>query len=343
MFRRTLGIFGGVLVLALASAGYIQYKERPQIRVSQNWSRFSGIDVGYIGDSLSTGMVRSHRNLTDAIRLIQSTPQNLVIGDFESSSGPVSLFEMMEKKVPLRIINYSRPGSDVFVREVVHEPNAFVRWLLNIPHLKKQVKQLLSRSDFPDLVVVWTGHMEPLDWNDLKRVRDQGELKEFNDSRFAHEKDRDEALRKWIAQKFSSDYEAQMQKILSRAQKENRPFSLVIFALYNWRNLTDITEEIQRMKRSGFQGFTEARERLDPEGSLKLYERLNQDLEKIAEDLTRVNQSKNIHIIFNANMASMKMGVVDIENDGMHPNVSGMKKISEQIARAIQPEIERIH
>lgn len=324
-----------LIVAVVFAAAFIMYAHRRTHEIvpvtSQNWNPYTGIEVAYIGDSLSTDMVRTHNSFIDGMRLITSGRQNAITGISDDPANPVSLFERLQAIAPVKLTNYSRPGAHIYVRELFNDPHRFARWLLNIPSFHDQVDSLLSRQSIPEFVIVWTGHMEPLNWNDFRHAMEDRKFPDITEPF---------ALRKKIVWDFMTHYQAEVRRIVKAASEKSTPTFLILYGLFNWNETNRLSEEIQMRKKSGLPGYTAAKERTHTGEAFELWNQLNTEIEKFAKTLKYEATTAPVRVYFKDEMQFATFTLADIADDGIHPLTSGQRKLSEALYSGLREALE---
>jgi hypothetical protein len=290
---------------------FAKLNTRPHKIATEDFVSGRDLELAFIGDSIATDMVRAYDFLKDAVRLATPSTGDAITGHV-SKENPFGLIDWISVSRPVAITNYSRPGADLITRRFFNEPSKWQRWAVNIPDLQTQVDRFLSSKTHPNHVAIWTGHVDLLYWNSF-----QGALLSMHN---------DDERRQWIVDKFVSEYEVQVMRLIDWAKNEPNP-KLIIFGLLDWKEVTRIAEEIQKLKNDGVKQFALAERRLDPEGQIQLWQNLNQGLRQMA-----LHHS----IIYSPVMEKIELKSGDFEIDGIHPSRSGKQKIASLLSTAFR-------
>ncbi len=307
----------------------------PQIRASSDFDVRQDLRLAVIGDSILTDMIRAHSAPLDAYRLLFPTRQNAITAkSILRSDQPQSLFEYLQKSGPLEITNYSRPGAHLFVRDWADDPPAWQRWILNIPNLKEQINWVLENPPLPDLFVFWTSHMEPLNWNDAKRLRSQNRLPLSATAS-------DDELRALITNEFGRIFKEEILRLHAaiQIQRPSQKTALVVFGLFNWSETNSLNQEIMAAKSQGVPGYEQSEPREDPQGSLKVWTDINQTLRTIVK-MIQTQESDHLRVYFSDQLETAEFELEDVEADGIHPTPQGQAKIAFRLYEGLQPALE---
>lgn len=293
---------------------------------SKNFEPARDLEMAFIGDSLATDIVRTHRFLRDAFRCATPTTLDLVTGR-GSAEHPLGIIDWLSPVRPLRITNYSRPGSDVFSREFLNDPPQWQRWVVRISNFEQLVDSFLEKNENPQLIAVWMGHVDLLYWNTYKGGRDQ---RLYSDFAPLMKPLTDEELADWITNLYRTKFEAQLNRIIHWANTHGKK-SIVVYGLLDWNEVNRLTREIQKIKNTDPIRFLSAEDRVDPQGQLNLWKKMNLALKDLVERLSHDLHAPST-LRYSSAMESIVLTPEDIASDGIHPTSSGKSRLAQEIS-----------
>jgi len=125
-----------------------------------------------------------------------------------------SVYERLERLTPLVAAEYNGAGALVAPSRSEEDLR---KKLVRARNLPGQSQQVLRRTRFPDLIMIWIGHNN-LDWaHDLS----------------AEERAQPEKRLQEIAARFRKNYTETLQTLIDRAKTENHKVAIVVFGLAN--------------------------------------------------------------------------------------------------------------
>jgi lysophospholipase L1-like esterase len=126
-----------------------------------------------------------------------------------------SVYERLDEFTPLVATEYSCDGAKVGPGQT---PEDFSRKLAGVRNLSGQVRQVLRKKRFPDLVMIWIGHNNT-DW-----------VKELSPTEREHPGRRLQE----IARQFGENYTQSIRPLMVRAKSEDHSVALVVFGLADY-------------------------------------------------------------------------------------------------------------
>ena len=243
-----------------------------------------------------------------------------------------SVYERLERFTPLVAAEYN--GAGALVAPPESQENLRKR-LVRARNLPGQVRQVLLRKRFPDLIMIWIGHNN-LDWvHGLPQ----------------EEREHPEKRLQTIAAQFRVNYTESLQSLIDRAKTENHKVAIVVFGLANIGAYLKARRQAEILHaenpklyphfNSGYRSF----ESLKPpyqKNTARLSLMLNAKMRAMVADLNReLNISGHVRIEYSDALTKIDLSHLELLNavDAWHPSVEGHKVLAEAAFNALRPSL----
>jgi len=243
-----------------------------------------------------------------------------------------SVYERLERFTPLVAAEYN--GAGALVAPPESQENLRKR-LVRARNLPGQVRQVLRRKRFPDLIMIWIGHNN-LDWvHGLPQ----------------EEREHPEKRLQTIATQFRVNYTESLQSLIDRAKTENHKAAIVVFGLANIGAYLNARRQAQILHaenpklyphfNSGYRSF----ESLKPpyqKNTARLSLMLNAEMRAMVADLNReLNNSGHVRIEYSDALTKIDLSHLELLNpvDAWHPSVEGHKVVAQAAFNALRPSL----
>ena len=243
-----------------------------------------------------------------------------------------SVYERLERFTPLVAAEYN--GAGALVAPPESQENLRKR-LVRARNLPGQVRQVLRRKRFPDLIMIWIGHNN-LDWvHGLPQ----------------EEREHPEKRLQTIATQFRVNYTESLQSLIDRAKTENHKVAIVVFGLANIGAYLKARRQAEILHaenpklyphfNSGYRTF----ESLKPpyqKNTARLSLMLNAEMRAMVADLNReLNNSGHVRIEYSDALTKIDLSHLELLNavDAWHPSVEGHKVLAEAAFNALRPSL----
>ena len=243
-----------------------------------------------------------------------------------------SVYERLERFTPLVAAEYN--GAGALVAPPESQENLRKR-LVRARNLPGQVRQVLRRKRFPDLIMIWIGHNN-LDWvHGLPQ----------------EEREHPEKRLQTIATQFRVNYAESLQSLIDRAKTENHKVAIVVFGLANIGAYLKARRQAEILHaenpklyphfNSGYRSF----ESLKPpyqKNTARLSLMLNGEIRAMVADLNReINNSGHVRIEYSDALTKIDLSHLELLNavDAWHPSVEGHKVLAEAAFNALRPSL----
>ena len=281
------------------------------------------IRIAVVGDSLSTGFHVS----SPLVMLLQARTRN---GNWvvDNTGKIYSVFERLLGTWPVELCHFAAVSAHVDAPRRRNVTDRLIRTL----HMSHQVDQIISMTDFPELVVCWIGHNN-LDFAAPSASRDN-QTRRLSD----------------LADETVAWYDRHIRRLLSAASERSSPVSVVIFGLIGFENFFMARQEAEEIKirdpsqypylEANYRYFASLRSE-HRHGMIDLANEINVRLERTARQLQKEHGSDGIRVVFSRslhdapiNKAEMLSGV-----DAWHPSELGHRALAESAFPVLYREI----
>lgn len=157
--------------------------------------------------------------------------KNWFLNTDSSPQSIYSVYERLLKFTPLVATEYSCDGAKVGPGQT---PEDFSRKLAGVRNLSGQVRQVLRKKRFPDLVMIWIGHNNT-DW-----------VKELSAAEREHPRRRLQEM----ARQFGENYIQSMRPLIDRAKTEDHRVALVVFGLADYKTFFKCRQRAEVLRAS---------------------------------------------------------------------------------------------
>ena len=243
-----------------------------------------------------------------------------------------SVYERLEHFTPLVATEYNGAGALVAPPQSQEDLR---KRLVRARNLPGQVRQVLRRKRFPDLIMIWIGHNN-LDWvHGLPQ----------------EEREHPEKRLQTIATQFGVNCTESLQSLIDRAKTENHKVAIVVFGLANigaylkGRRQAEILHaenpKLYPHFNSGYRSF----ESLKPpyqKNTARLSLMLNGELRAMVADLNReLNNSGHVRIEYSDALTKIDLSHLELLNavDAWHPSIEGHKVLAQAAFNALRPSL----
>jgi len=254
----------------------------------------------------------------------------------DTDPNPESVFsvnERLERFTPLVATEYNGAGALV---APPRSQEGLRKRLVRARNLPGQVRQVLRRKRFPDLIMIWIGHNN-LDW--VHGLAEEGRR-------------HPEKRLQTIATLFRVDYTKSLQGLIDRAKTENHKVAIVVFGLANIDAYLNARRQAQILHaenpklyphfNSGYRSF----ESLKPpyqKNTARLSLMLNAEMRAMVASLNREpNNSGHVRIEYSNALTKIDLSHLELLNpvDAWHPSVEGHKVLAQAAFNALRPSLE---
>jgi lysophospholipase L1-like esterase len=310
-------------------ADYLEY-ERGKISRTQLVARLP--HMAMIGDSLSRDVY-----ISSAFGTFWRA-QTRRGSDWFLDSGPAptaiySVFQRLEKFTPLVATEYGGVGAMV---DNERDRQDFFRKILRTRNFSGQVKQLLTRERFPDLILIWIGHNN-VDW----AWRCPADELEQPAKRLPR-----------LAERFRSDYARQMRRLIARARREQHRVAIVVYGLVDFESFFKARAIAEALREkdpklypylgSDFKYFISMRPAY--RGNLvRLVHIMNEELRDMVGELNReLEQVPTVQVRYSDALAKVDLSPIEVIHavDGWHPSLRGHNIFAEAAFNGLAPSLE---
>ena len=243
-----------------------------------------------------------------------------------------SVYERLEHFTPLVATEYNGAGALVAPPQSQEDLR---KRLVRARNLPGQVRQVLRRKRFPDLIMIWIGHNN-LDW-----VHGLGE----------EERRHPERRLQAIATKFRVNYTESLQGLIDRAKTENHKAAIVVFGLANIGGYLKARRQAEILHaenpklyphfNSGYRNF-ESLKPLYQKNTARLSLMLNAEMRAMVADLNReLNNSDHVRIEYSNALTKIDLSHLELLNavDAWHPSIEGHKVLAQAAFNALRPSL----
>jgi len=244
-----------------------------------------------------------------------------------------SVYERLERITPLVAAEYNGAGALVAPSRSEEDLRKKLVRARNFPG---QSQQVLRRTRFPDLIMIWIGHNN-LDWvHDLspeERAQPEKRLEE-------------------IAARFRKNYTETLQALIDRAKTENHKVAIVVFGLANIeaylkaRRQAEILHNQNPKLYPHIEDGERTFESLKPpyrQNMARLASMLNGELQAMVGELNRqLQDSTTVRLQYSDGLTKVDLSRLELIHpvDAWHPSEEGHKALAEAGFNAILPSVE---
>ena len=244
-----------------------------------------------------------------------------------------SIYERLERITPLVAAEYNGAGALVAPSRSEEDLRKKLVRARNFPG---QSQQVLRRTRFPDLIMIWIGHNN-LDWaHDLspeQRTQPEKRLQE-------------------IAVRFRKNYTETLQALIDRAKTENHKVAIVVFGLANIEAYLKARRQAENLHNQNPKLFPQIEngertfESLKPpyrQNMARLASMLNVELQAMVGELNRrLQDSATVRLQYSDGLTKVDLSRVELIHpvDAWHPSEEGHKALAEAGFNAILPSVE---
>jgi hypothetical protein len=276
--------------------------------------RIRPVRLAMIGDSLSTGF-----NVSSPAMMLVGTRTckgNWVVDDRGKIN---SLFEQLIKKVPVILDHLAYVSADV------RPPSRrnVADWITGTFHMSHQIERVLKLDQFPEIVLLWTGHNN-LDWAEVVKASDE---------------DNSQLLK--LADSITSCYEAHVQRLVGIAAEQNHSVRVIVFALVNFEGFFRAREEAEAIKQRDpsrypylevdYRYFRSMRPEFRA-GMIELADGINSRLKNlVAKWKEPASNYRNVHVTFSTALHDVNIDKADMLSnlDAWHPSALGHRMLAQ--------------
>jgi lysophospholipase L1-like esterase len=244
-----------------------------------------------------------------------------------------SVYERLERISPLVVAEYN--GAGAMVAPSGSEESLREK-LVRVRNLPGQGEQVLRRSRFPDLIMIWIGHNN-LDWvHDASpgdRAQPENRLRE-------------------IATRFRKNYAGTLQALIDRAKSERHKVAIVVFGLANIEAYLEARRQAEALHAQNPKLYSHVEdgertfESLKPpyrQNMARLASLLNGELQAMVGDLNdQLRGFPAVRLQYSDELTKVDFSRLEMIHpvDAWHPSEEGHKTLAEAAFKAILPSVE---
>ncbi len=312
-------------------ADYLEYKSG-RIRIDELIARLP--HMAMIGDSLSRDLYISSP-LGTLWRACTRHGRNWFLNTDPSPASVYSVFERLERFTPLVASEFCGLGALVDRKQ---DRQPFSRRILRTRNFSGQVRQVLSKKRFPNLILIWIGHNN-VDWAWRCPL---AELKQ------------PEARLQQLEEQFRENYTREMRRLIARAQIESHRVAIAVFGLANFESffkarktaeaLREKNEKLYPYLGSDFKYFISMRP-VYRDHLVRLVAMVNKGLRAMVEELNRDvewQRCPNVHLRYCDGLARADLSRVEVLHavDAWHPSPCGHNLFAEAAFNDLGPSLD---
>jgi lysophospholipase L1-like esterase len=294
-----------------------------QISLETGEAKGPELRVALIGDSLSTDF-HLGRWYGIAYRLWFTSRCNWFNGDTTRTPPIQGVLTRIGARTA--VAAYNRASATASVTQP--RRRTFVDWISNTFHFEHQVDEMVGEA-FPDLVLLWIGHNN-VDWANCASS--------------------DEVKR--IATAFADAYEIQLRRLVGMANDGQRPVTVIVFGLVNFRAFFSAREQAESKHASNRRHFPFAEraygffESMKPEHRqtmIGVADRCNEQLDKLCTGV-QSSARQGVRIVFARAMSQAPINSSSMLHrlDAWHPSQEGHQVLADAAWTAVEPELRRL-
>jgi len=244
-----------------------------------------------------------------------------------------SVYERLERITPLVAAEYNGAGALVAPSRSEEDLRKKLVRARNFPG---QSQQVLRRTRFPDLIIIWIGHNN-LDWvHDLSPEQCAQPEKPLQE----------------IAARFRKNYTETLQALIDRAKTENHKVAIVVFGLANIDAYLKARRQAESLHNQNpklyphIENGERTFESLKPpyrQNMARLASMLNGELQAMVGELNRrLQDSATVRLQYSDGLTKVDLSRVELIHpvDAWHPSEEGHKALAEAGFTAILPSVE---
>jgi lysophospholipase L1-like esterase len=252
----------------------------------------------------------------------------------DSDPNPESIFsvyERLERVTPVVVTEYNGPGALVAPSQSQED---LKERLVRTRNLPGQVRQVLRRKRFPDLIMIWIGHNN-LDW-----------VHGLSEEERRHPEKHLQAM----ATQFRVSYTESLLSLIDRARTENHRVAIVVFGLANIdaylkarRQAAILHAENPRLY-PHFNSGTQHFESMKPpyqKNMARLSMMMNNQLRAMVAVLNRELNNSHVRIDYSDALTKVDFSRLEFINpvDAWHPSMEAHKVLAQAAFNALHPSL----
>jgi lysophospholipase L1-like esterase len=343
--KTTVKVAAGVVavpILATTTTGISWYAqtESSQAETPPGSRGERGPYVALVGDSLSRnfslprpGKFQFYNYLHEMHTEFQN---DAFLDTSEAADSVYSFFERAATLGPLKVENFSTPQARVFQGHAGIGAN--LRQAFGIRNLNEQIDQVLSRSDIPDVLMLWLGH------NDIDWVEKRSPLEIENPTAIFDQIERD----------FFKAYKFELERYRTNADgRSSRSKTVAVYGLINFKSFFKARRKMEAMHQDNpllypsLEMSVEAYNALKPDlswGMIELADRLNAGLKSMVEELNLGRAQSTTEFVYLPALSEVVIDDVDLYNrvDAWHPSPKGRSNLAEAMFKGAEPILNRL-
>jgi len=286
--------------------------------------------VAMIGDSLTLNFHFS--SLASSFWRARTERRKNWFLDSDADPGSIfSVFERLERVTPVVVTEYNGAGALVAPPQSKED---LKERLVRTRNLPGQVRQVLRRKRFPDLIMIWIGHNN-LDW-----VYGLSE----------EERQHPEKHLQAIATQFRISYTASLRSLIDRARTENHRVAIVVFGLANIgaylkarRQAAILHAENPKLYphfNSGIRHFESMKPQYQ-KNMARLSVMMNNQLRTMVAVLNREPNNSHVRIEYSDALTKVDFSRLEFINpvDAWHPSIEAHKALAQAAFNALHPSL----
>lgn len=317
---------------APSSASYSDYLEyrRGKISRAELVSRLP--HVAMIGDSLTQNFYAS-TPLSMFWRARTERRKNWFLDTDPAPQSIHSVYERLDEITPLVATEYNGAGALVAPSRA---REGLRRRMIRTRNLSGQVRQVLRKKRFPDLIMIWIGHNNT-DWveglSPLEREHPQEHMRE-------------------MAARFGENYAESLRDLLDRAKTEKHNVAVVVFGLVNFDAFFKGRRKAEALHarnpavypylETAYKSFESLKPPYQKNMAL-LGSMLDAEIQTTAGRLQlELKNHPNVRLQYSDALRKVDFSRVELINpaDAWHLSLEGHKALAEAAFRAIAPSLE---
>lgn len=273
--------------------------------------------VALMGDSLSTGF---HVNTFPKMfySFWFSWKGNWYIDTLESNNAVQSVFERIGGYTPFTAFQHACATAQVKKEGWRSIKDIFT----NTWHFSHQTSELLA-GKFPHLILIWMGH-NSLDWY-------KEDITDFDT----------------YSQKFITNYETQIDRIVSRGVVLDRKTAIVIYGLINFKSFFNARSSAEELKKNNNSLYPFLERDYDFFISMKpnfrnnmiiLAQKINEKIENLCLKINGNIEGTNVRLVYSNAMSDINIDNYDNLNnyDAWHPSFKAHRRIAKSAFEPIE-------
>ncbi len=308
---------------------YLEYREHKIDRI-ELVNRLP--HVAMLGDSLTQHFYAS-ASPSEFWRARTAWRENWFLDTDPDPKSVFSVYERLERITPLVAAEYN--GAGALVAPSGSEESLREK-LVRARNLPGQSQQVLRRSRFPDLIMIWIGHNN-LDWAHEISPEDRAQP--------------ENGLRK-IAARFRKNYAETLQALIDRAKSERHKVTIVVFGLANIEAFLEARRQAEALHAQNPRLYPHIEdgertfESLKPpyrQNMARLASMLNVELQAMVGDLSQqLRGFPAVRLQYSDELTKVDFSRLEMIHpvDAWHPSEEGHKAVAEAAFNAILPSVK---